>query len=122
MKFFCQLIFLGAVLFTGCTTRSKAHARAREAFQAGQSQGVAQANEARRINIRILGPVQQAEVHWQDGLTLLQAIAAAGYLDSRDPNVIFIIRQRERIQVSPRDLLAGKDQPLEPGDTVESHP
>lgn len=122
MKLFCQLALLSIMVFTSCTTRSKAQARAREAFMAGQSQGVAQANEARRINIRFLGPVRQPEVPWQEGLTLLQAIAAAGYSDPRDPNVVTLIRQRERVPIPPQALLAGKDVPLEPGDTVEIHP
>lgn len=78
--------------------------------------------EARRINIRVLGPVRQPEVPWQDGLTLIQALAIANYSDPRDPRSITIIRQRERAVVSPRDLLAGKDVPLEPGDTVEILP
>ena len=110
------------VLLGGCTTKSKANARARAAFGAGQQQAFNQITEARRINIRFLGPVRQPEIPWQDGLTLARAIAAAGYTDARDPGVIVIIRQRERVNVSPRDLLAGKDYLLEPGDTVEIHP
>jgi hypothetical protein len=119
--------FLAAVLLTlfllaGCTTKSKANARAREAFLAGQQQGIAQVNEARRINIRFVGPVRHPEVRWEDGLTLIQAIAAAEYTDARDPRIILIIRQSERVAVSPRELLAGRDVPLAPGDTVEIHP
>jgi len=115
------LLVLTAVL-GGCMTKSKANARARAAYAAGQQQALNQMTEARRINIRFIGPVRQPEVLWQDGLTLAQAIAAAGYTDARDPNVILIIRQRERVPVSPRDLLAGKDFPLEPGDTIELRP
>lgn len=111
-----------ALLLGGCTTKSKADARARAAFAAGQQQALSQSTDARRVNIRFIGPVRQSEVPWRDDLTLAQAIAAAGYADRRDPNVILIIRQRERVPVSPQDLLAGKDVPLEPGDTVEIHP
>jgi hypothetical protein len=107
---------------SGCTTRSKARADARFAYQAGQEQAFANVSEARRINIRFIGPVRHAEIIWADGLTLAQAIAAADYWDSRDPKVVMIIRQRERISVSPRDLLNGRDWPLEPGDTIEMHP
>lgn len=122
MRLLVLAILLLATAVGGCTTRSKANARARAAFAAGQQQALAQAADARRINIRFLGPVRQPEILWQDGLTLAQAIALADYADARDPNVILIIRQRERVPVSPRDLLAGKDLPLEPGDTIEIHP
>lgn len=116
---FAVLILLLAV---GCTTRSKARANAREAYLAGQQQALAGLTEARRVNIRFVGPLQHPEVVWSPGLTLLQAIAAAEYTDARDPNIVVIIRQRERINISPRDLLSGKDWELEPGDTVEIHP
>lgn len=122
MHIFALALLLLATALGGCTTRSKANAHTRAAYAAGQQQGVFQTAEARRINIRFIGPVRQTEILWQDGLTLAQAIAAAGYTDARDPNTILIIRQRERVPVSPRDLLNGKDFPLEPGDTVEIHP
>jgi hypothetical protein len=122
MRLFTLALLLLATALGGCTTRSKANARARAAYAAGQQQALVQAAEARRINIRFIGPVRQSEILWQDGLTLAQAIAAAGYADARDPNTILIIRQRGRVSVAPRDLLAGKDFPLEPGDTVEIHP
>jgi hypothetical protein len=122
MRFLALTLLLLTTVLGGCTTKSNANARARAAYTAGQQQALALAAEARRINIRFIGPVRQTEILWQDGLTLAQAIAAAGYADARGPNVIFIIRQRERVAVSPRDLLAGKDLPLEPGDTIEIHP
>ena len=122
MRIFAFALLLLATALGGCTTRSKANARARNAHAAGQQQAFIQLTEARRINIRFIGPVRQSEVLWQDGLTLAQAIALAGYADARDPNTILIIRQRERVSVAPRDLLSGKDIPLEPGDTVEIHP
>ena len=110
------------ILLGGCVTKSNAKARANAAYAAGQQQGIGQTAEARRVNIRFIGPVRQFEVPWQDGLTLSQAIVTAGYTDARDPSVIWLIRQRERVAVSPRDLLAGKDVPLEPGDTVMMQP
>lgn len=122
MKLLVWLVLLSALTLAGCTTKSKANTRAYEAFLAGQRQGIEQVNDARRINIRFLGPVRFPEVRWEDGLTLLQAIAAAEYADARDPRVIVIIRQSGRVPVSPHDLLAGKDVPLAPGDTVEIHP
>lgn len=122
MKSHFLIVMLAATLLAGCTTKSRSQARAREAFRAGERQGMAQVNEARRINIRFLGPVRHQEVLWEDGLTLIQAIAAADYAGDRDPGVIVILRQRGRIPVAPREVLAGRDLPLEPGDTIEIHP
>lgn len=111
-----------ALALTGCMTKAKANKQAREALAAGQRQGLAQAAEAWRINIRFLGPVRQPEIVWADGLTLAQAIAAAEYADARSPQTIVVIRQSGRIPVDPKILLRGEDLPLEPGDTVEIHP
>jgi hypothetical protein len=106
----------------GCTTKAKANKQAREALAAGQQQGLVQAAEARRVNIRFLGPVGQPEIVWADGLTLAQAIAAAEYTDARNPQTIVVIRQSGRIPVDPKILLRGGDMPLEPGETIEIHP
>lgn len=122
MKALFLLTVLALSATVGCTTKSKAKAEARAAFQAGQQQAFANVNDARRVNIRFIGPVKHAEVVWSSGLTLVQAIDAAGYTDARDPRVIVIIRQRERLEVPPADLLSGKDWPLEPGDMIEIHP
>lgn len=111
-----------AVSVTGCTTKSAAKAAARAAYLEGQQKALGNLVEARRVNIRFIGPVRNPEVVWSNGLTLAQAIAAADYAETRDPNVIIIIRQRERVEVPAHDLLAGKDWPLEPGDTIEIHP
>ena len=122
MKTWFAIIVGLCLVACGCTTKKKARANAQAAFQAGQQQALSNLAEARRVNIRFIGPVRNNEVVWAAGLTLAQAIAAAEYFEARDPNVVIIIRQRERLNISPRDLLAGKDWPLEPGDTVEIHP
>lgn len=122
MKVLVAIIAIVLLVGAGCTTRSKARAEAQAAYRAGQEQTFARVAEARRINIRFIGPVRHAEIIWADGLTLAQAIAAADYWDARDPKVVMIVRQRERINISPRKLLNGKDWPLEPGDTIEMHP
>ena len=122
MNCFPPVLLVLTVLLGGCVSKSQANARSRAAFAAGQQQGISQSADARRTNIQFIGPVRQFEVPWQDGLTLAQAIVVAGYTEARDPTVIWILRQRERIAVSPRDLLTGKDFPLEPGDTVKMQP
>ena len=111
-----------ALALAGCATKAKANKQTREAFVAGQRQGHARVVEARRVNIRFVGPVRQPEIAWADGLTLAQAIAAADYADVRNPRTIVVIRQRERIPVDPEALLRDEDLLLEPGDTVEIQP
>ena len=122
MKLFPVLVLASAVVVAGCTTRSKASAQARAAFVAGQRAGIAQADDARRTSIRVVGPVRQPEIAWTEGLTLARVVAAAGYSEARDPRSIVVIRQREQIPFDPQALLRGEDLPLEPGDTVEIRP
>jgi hypothetical protein len=122
MKTLTIASLLLALALAGCTTRSKANKQSREAFAAGQRQGLAQVADAQRVNIRFVGPVRQPEIPWAEGLTLAQAIAVADYVDARNPRAIVIIRQGRRIPIEPETLLRGEDLPLEPGDTVEIHP
>ncbi|MCX8090752.1 MAG: hypothetical protein N3I86_07435 [Verrucomicrobiae bacterium] len=121
------LVWIVAVLLVapglcGCVSRSKARARAAAAFAAGQRQAFDEVTEARRVNIRVLGPVRYSEVLWEDGLTLAAAIVAADYTLPGEPRAIYIIRQRERVLVEPQRLLRGEDFALEPGDTIEIQP
>jgi hypothetical protein len=118
------ILILGVTLMVtaGCVSKSRAEARTREAYLLGQKQGALQAAAVRRSVVRFIGPVQNPEIAWTEGMTLAQAIAAAGYSDARDPQSIVINRQNERIPFEPRDLLAGKDFELQPGDLIEIHP
>ena len=122
MKTFFASLLAVVLASSGCTTKSKARVQSQTAFTAGQQQALNQLNEARRINIRVVGPVQNPEVTWSEGLTLAKTIAAARITVRQDPKAIFIIRQGERAFVDPKWLLRGGDLPLEPGDTVEIQP
>jgi len=115
-------LLLIAVTVSGCVSKSKADARAKAAFAAGRQQAFFQMQEARRVNIRVLGSVNNPEIPWADGLTLAQVVVAADYTGSRDPKEIIVTRQREVIRVTPKNLLHGGDVPMEPGDTVEIKP
>lgn len=107
----------------GCASRSRTQARvAAAAFAAGQRAAFDEVAEARRVHIRVLGPVRFPEVQWVEGLTLAEAIVAADYTWPHDPRAIYIVRQRERVFVDPQRLLRGEDLPLEPGDTIEIQP
>ena len=115
-----SLMFVLAL--SGCTTRSKAKAQAQAAFAAGQQQALAQMRDAQRTNIRVIGNVRNPDVPWTEGLTLAQAIVAAGCYDQRDPREVVLVRRGERIAIDTKILLRGDDFPLEPGDTIEIHP
>src|SRR6266567_2562659 len=120
-KSLCCALLLG-LAFSGCPTRSKARAQAQAAFAAGQQQALAQLRDAQRMIIRVLGHVRNPEIPWTEGLTLAQAIVAAGCYDQRDPREIVLIRRSERMPIDTKILLRGDDVPLAAGDTVEIHP
>ena len=119
MKELCGSL-LALVLFAGgCTTKSKADAKARAAFAAGQQQVFERAFELQRTSVRFIGNVQNPLVEWADGLTLGQAMVAADYKDKTDPKEIIVLRGGQPMRVDPQQLLRGEDYPLQPGDTVE---
>jgi hypothetical protein len=102
------------ILTGGCTTRSTANAQARAAFLAGQNTALQQPTSG----VTVIGPVQNPQVPWVEGLTLAQAIATANYLDSQAPKEIIITRQGEDASVDPKVLLRGVPVPLEAGDII----
>jgi hypothetical protein len=126
-KIFCVggvsvILLLSAVLFCGCVTKSKAEAQAREAYLAGQNAALRQQQaQAQAPGVTVIGPVQNPDVPWVEGLTLTQAIATAKYLGQHDPKEIILTRQGESAKLAPKMLLNGADVPLEPGDTITIH-
>ena len=105
----------------GCTTKAKARAEARRAYQAGQQRGLQEAAERLR-NVHFTGPVANPLVPWHDGLTLGQALLMAHWQPADAPRLIVLKRGGERSEISPDQLLAGNDVPLQPGDSVELSP
>jgi uncharacterized membrane-anchored protein len=113
------ILFLGAGLFCGCVSKSKAQAQAQEAYLAGQNAALRQQEaQVQPPGVTVIGPVQNSDVPWVEGLTLAQAIATANYLGQHDPKEIILTRQGESAKVAPKMLLNGADVPLEPGDTI----
>lgn len=106
---------------SGCTSNSKARAQADAAFRAGHAQAVHQ-GEARKRSIEFTGPVVNPLVRWEDGMTLGQAIAAAGWRDKGDPRLIILTRGREIVTMTPEQALQAADQPAQPGDHVDMLP
>ena len=116
------ILLLSAVLFCGCETKSQAQARAQAAYLAGQNAALRQQQAQEQApGVTVIGPVQNSDVPWVEGLTLAQAIATARYLGQHDPKEIIITRQGESAKLAPKMLLNGADVPLEPGDTIVIH-
>ena len=110
------------MLFCGCVTKSKAQARAQAAYLAGQNAALRQQQAlAHAPGVTVIGPVQNPDVPWVEGLTLAQAVATANYLGQNNPKEIVITRQGESAKLAPKMLLNGADVPLEPGDIITIH-
>ena len=126
-KLFCVGVTLAiwvssGMLFCGCVSKSKAQARAQQAYLAGQNAALRQQQaQTPAPGVTVIGPVQNPDVPWVEGLTLAQAIATANYLGQHDPKGIVITRQGESAKVAPKMLLNGVDVPLEPGDIITIH-
>lgn len=117
--FLCGLLAGG--LLTGCTTKKQAQLQAQSAYIAGQREAMAQLQTAQTAgpDIIVRGPVAHPRVPWSEGLTLAQAIAAAGYQARQDPRSITVYRQSQSFPVNVRELLRRHDVPLEEGDVIE---
>jgi hypothetical protein len=118
MKLFFTAILTLAIGSGGCITRSQSRADAKAAYQAGQRDAYAHIAALQRTSVVVIGPVQNPEVQWTEGLTLAQAILAANYTGHGNPKEIILTRQGETTRIDPKDLLRGNDVPLQPGDTI----
>ena len=112
-------LFLLFVLIplAGCVTKATADAEAKVAFLAGEKAAY-QNMQSSQTAIMVLGEVQKHQVPWVAGLTLAQAIATAGYNGAHDPTDIILKRNSVQTEIDPKQLLNGKDIPLQPGDVV----
>jgi hypothetical protein len=122
MKKLCGSLLAFVLLVGGCTTKSKADAKARAAYMAGQQQALMRVYDSQRTSIRFVGNVKNPLVEWTEGLTLALAVVAAEYQGVVDPRDIVVVRNGQPIRVDPKQLLRGEDFLLQPGDAVEIHP
>jgi len=106
----------------GCASKPDARRQSEAAFQAGQQQALQQLYEARFPVVTVLGPVRNPKLDLTPDLTLARAIVAAGYQGAGDPREIILRRGNEETHISPKDLLTGKDWPLQGGDRIEIIP
>ena len=117
IKFFVVVLLL-AFAGGGCTTRSQSQTDAQAAYLAGQRDAYARIAALQRTSVVVIGPVQNPEVQWTEGLTLAQAILAANCTGHGNPKEIILTRQGETTPIDPKDLLGGHDVPLQPGDII----
>ena len=113
---------VAAIFTTGCTTKSAAQLKARNAFLAGQNEALRQSAAAQFNGVTVLGAVQRSQVSWVVGLTLAQAVATANYIGRQEPQHIIITRQGESAALDAKVLLDGTVIPLEIGDVIELGP
>jgi hypothetical protein len=113
------LLLALALALTGCVTKAKAKADARAAYAAGQQETLRRLTLARSPTVTINGEVRNPIVPWTEDLTLAKAIVAAEYCGHSDPGDVIIVRAGQATRVDLKQLLAGQDVPLQPGDIVE---
>jgi hypothetical protein len=121
----CGLLLLAAA-FGGCVSKSKANAQARQAYVAGQQAAMARMQQLQTQtqgpSVTVNGEVRNHVVPWTEGMTLAKAIAAADYSGASDPSQIFVVRNGMATRIDLKQLLAGSDVPLQPGDIVQLMP
>src|ERR1039457_3365775 len=77
-------VLLLAVLLGGCVSKSKADARARAAFMAGQQQALVRMQQTLAPSVTVNGEVRNRVVPWTEGMTLAKALVAADYYGAKD--------------------------------------
>ncbi|HVM48477.1 MAG TPA: hypothetical protein VMU04_10650 [Candidatus Acidoferrum sp.] len=108
-----------ALFVAGCTTKAHARAEASAAFAAGQQQAMIRMQQTQAPNVTVHGTVRNPLIPWTEGMTLAQAIVAAGYYGPKTPSGIIVVRRGQAFRVDPSQLLNGNDPPLEAGDIIE---
>jgi hypothetical protein len=108
-----------AVVLTGCVTKATADARARDAYLAGQRDGMAKMQQQQAPTVSLMGAVRHSSMPWAPDLTLAKAIVEADYSGEGDPKEILLVRNFRAIQIDLKRLLAGEEIPLQPGDIVQ---
>jgi hypothetical protein len=114
-------VLLLFIVWSGCSARTQSQARARAAFEAGQRQALTDVAN-RQNGITFIGPVLNPVIPWRQGLTLGQAVAAAGWNEQKSPRLIVLTRNGESVEMTPAQMLQAAEFPVEPGDRVEMLP
>jgi len=106
-------------LLSGCVSKAKAKAQARDAFIAGQQETLRQMQLNQTPAVTIMGQVKTSVVAWTKDLTLAQALVTAEYTGRSDPGEIIVVRRGVATRVDPKKLLSGEDIPLQAGDVIQ---
>jgi hypothetical protein len=102
-----------------CGCKSQHDKQLLQAYTAGQNQAMAQ-EQAKKTKVFINGFVKNHVIDFTPELTLAEALVKAEYNGITDPHKIIIIRNGQPLEVNPRRLLNGMENPvLQAGDVVE---
>jgi hypothetical protein len=115
----CCCACLLALGLAGCVSKSKADAKARNAFAAGEQRAMMRMQQTQTPHVTVNGAVRNPLLPWTEDLTVAKAIVAAGYFGAKEPKEIFVVRKGQALRVDPKQLLSGNDPPLESGDVLE---
>jgi len=118
MKLFSVAILTLAIGSSGCITRLQSVLTRKRLTKPDNAMRMPASPLCNAQRVVVIGPVQNPEVQWTEGLTLAQAILAANCTGHRNPKEIILTRQGETTWIDPKDLLRGNDVPLQPGDTI----
>ena len=119
---FAFRVFLLLAL-AGCATKSNSGAPNQQAFVAAQQQQAMSAIlQNQGPNVTVIGPVRNSTIPWDEELTVAKAIVAADYVAAFDPHQIIVVRNGRGTRIDPKQLLRGKDFPLQPGDVIQITP
>ena len=107
--------------FSGCVTKSKAQAQARDAFAAGQQQAMTVSRMQQQMGptVTVVGQVRNGVIPWTVDLTVAKAIVTAGYFGASDPHEIYVVRNGKATSIDSKQLLNGEDMPVQPGDVIQ---
>jgi hypothetical protein len=121
----CGALLL-AVTLAGCVSKSKANARVRAAYVAGQQEAMRRMQAAQMQSqgptVTVNGEVRNHLLPWTEGMTLTKALVAAEYSGATDPSQIIIVRSGIATRIDARQILSGVDFPLQPGDILQLIP
>lgn len=113
---------LGVILVSSCASKPDPRRQVEEAFRAGHQQALQELYESKFPIVTVLGPVRNPKLDWTKELTLARAIVKAEYHGVGDPREIILRRGNETAHIAPKELLAGNDWDLQPGDSIEIVP
>ncbi len=121
---FNRLLLLVSVLVCagGCASKPDPRRQVEEAYRAGQQQALQQLYENKFPIVTVVGPVRNPKLDWTKDLTLARAIVKAELQGLGEPREIILRRGNEAAHITPKQLLAGDDWDLQPGDRIEIVP